>query len=346
MHWARPEYLKLLGLLPVLGLFFFWSFRSRRKKLEELVGTSLAPRLTEEFSRGKAILRVCLILGFFIFGILAAARPQWGTRLDTVRRRGVDIIVALDTSYSMNVEDLAPNRLMKAKGEIRRLIQKSEGDRIGLITFSGNAILQCPLTLDHGAIDLFLDISEAGMLPEPGTSLASAIETATAAFIEKEKKYKVLVLFTDGEDLEGQVDKAVRKAKESAVIIYAIGVGTPQGRPIPIRDSRGEVLEYRKDPEGKVVVSSLDERSLAGVAAETGGRYFRATTSESEIEALYNDISGLEKKELESRLFQNYEDRFQYPLALAILFLFTELWISERRKPGVSWLRRLHPNRQ
>jgi len=345
MHWARPEYLKLLWLLPVLGLFFFWSFRSRRKKLEKLVGSSLAPRLTEEFSRGKAILRVCLILGFFVFGLLAAASPQWGTRLDTVHRRGVDIIVALDTSYSMSVEDLAPNRLMKARGEIRRLIQKSEGDRIGLVTFSGNAILQCPLTLDHGAIDLFLDISEAGMLPEPGTSLASAIETATAAFIEKEKKYKVLVLFTDGEDLEGQVDKAVRKAKESAVIIYAIGIGTPQGKPIPIRDSRGDVLEYRKDPEGNVVVSSLDERSLAGVAAETGGRYFRATTSESEIEALYNDISGLEKKELESRLFQNYEDRFQYPLGLAALFLFAELWISERRKPGVSWLRRIHRSR-
>ena len=202
------------------------------------------------------------------------------------------------------------------------------------MTFSGNAILQCPLTLDHGAIDLFLDASEAGMLPEPGTSLASAIETATAAFIEKEKKYKVLVLFTDGEDLEGQVDEAVRKAKEAAVIIYAIGIGTPQGMPIPIRDSRGDVLEYRKDPEGNVVVSSLDERSLAGIAAETGGRYFRATTSESEIEALYNDISGLEKKELESRLFQNYEDRFQYPLGLAILFLFAESVDQRKAKTG------------
>ena len=346
MHWARPEYLKLLWMLPVLGLFFFWSFRSRRKRLEDLVGVSLAPRLTEEFSRGKSILRVFFVMGFWAFGILAAARPQWGAHLETVHRRGVDILVALDTSYSMNTEDVAPNRLMKARGEIRKLIQKSEGDRIGLVTFSGSAILQCPLTLDHGAVDMFLDISGTGMLPDPGTSLASAIETAAAAFVEKEKKYKVLILFTDGEDLEGRVDEAVRKAKEAAIIIYAIGVGTSQGMPIPIRDSKGDVLEYRKDPEGKVVVSSLDERSLAGVAAETGGRYFRATTSESEIEALYNDISGLEKKELESRLFQNYEDRFQYPLVLAILFLFAELWISERRKPGVSWFRRLHPNRQ
>jgi Ca-activated chloride channel family protein len=263
-----------------------------------------------------------------------------------VHRRGVDIVAALDTSYSMNTEDVAPNRLEKAKGEIRRLLQRSEGDRIGLVSFSGTAVVQCPLTLDHGAIELFLDAAGAGMVPEPGTSLASAIETATSAFIEKERKYKVLALFTDGEDLEGQVDKAIRKAREAGVIIYAVGVGTPQGKPIPIRDSKGDVIEYRKDPDGRVVISSLDETSLAEIASETGGRYFRATTSENEIEALYNDISGLEKKELESRLFQNFEDRFQYPLALAILFLIGESWISERRKPGVTWLSRLRRSRQ
>jgi Ca-activated chloride channel family protein len=285
-------------------------------------------------------------MGFFAFGILALARPQWGTRLEMVHRRGVDILAALDTSYSMNTEDVAPNRLEKAKGEIRRLLQRSEGDRIGLVSFSGNAIIQCPLTLDHGAIELFLDLAGVGMIPEPGTSLASAIETATSAFIEKERKYKVLVLFTDGEDLEGQVEKAIRKAKEAGVIIYAVGIGTSQGKPIPIRDSKGDVLEYRKDPEGKVVISSLDERSLAEIATETGGRYFRATTSENEIDALYSDISGLEKKELESRLFQNFEDRFQYPLALAVLFLVAESWINERRKPGVTWLRKLHRSRQ
>jgi Ca-activated chloride channel family protein len=258
----------------------------------------------------------------------------------------VDIVTALDTSYSMNTEDVAPNRLEKAKGEIRRLLQRSGGDRIGLVSFSGTAVVQCPLTLDHGAIELFLDAAGAGMVPEPGTSLASAIETATSAFIEKERKYKVLILFTDGEDLEGQVDKAIRKAREAGVIIYAVGVGTPQGKPIPIRDSKGDVIEYRKDPDDRVVISSLDETSLAEIASETGGRYFRATTSENEIEALYNDISGLEKKELESRLFQNFEDRFQYPLALSILFLIAGSWISERRRPGETWLSRLRRGRQ
>jgi Ca-activated chloride channel homolog len=345
MQFARPEYLNLLWGLPALAVFFYWSFRMRRKRLEKIINPSLSPRLTEEFSRGKAVLRALFLFGFFLFGILAAARPQWGARLETVHRHGIDLVAALDTSYSMNTEDIAPNRLEKAKGEIRRLIQRSEGDRIGLVTFSGTATVQCPLTLDHGATDLFLDIAAAGMLPEPGTSLSSAIETATSAFIEQERKYKVLVLFTDGEDLEGQVDKAIRKAKEAGVIIYAVGIGTPQGKPVPIRDAKGDVVEYRKDPDGKVVVSSLDERALAEIAAQTGGRYFRATTSENEIEALYKDISGLEKKEMESRLFQNFEDQFQYPLGLAIFFLVSEAWLSERRKPGATWIKKIIRNK-
>jgi Ca-activated chloride channel family protein len=340
MQFAKPENLNLLWALPAFAWFLWWAFRVRRKRLERIVSPLLASRLTEQFSRGKAIVRALCLAGFLLFGILAAARPQWGAKLETVHRRGVDVIAALDISFSMNTEDIAPNRLEKGKGEIRRLVQKSEGDRIGLVAFSGTAIVQCPLTLDHGAIELFLDVADTGMLPEPGTSLASAIDTATSAFIERERKYKVLVLFTDGEDLEGQVESAVLKAKEAGVIIYTVGIGSPQGKPIPIRDAKGGIVEYRKDPEGRIVMSSLDERSLADIASQTGGRYFRATTSENEIDALSAEIAGLEKKQLESRLFINFEDQFQYPLALAILFLIAESWISERRKPGTTWLKR------
>jgi Ca-activated chloride channel family protein len=340
MHFEKAEFLNLLWGIPALGVFFYWSFRQRRKRLERVIGPAMAPRLTREFSRAKAVTRASLLIGFFTFGILAAAQPQWGTRLDTVRRHGVDIIAALDTSYSMGTEDIAPNRLEKAKGEIRRLVEKSQEDRVGLVSFSGAAIIQCPLTLDHGAVGLFLDVASTGMIPEPGTSLAAAIETATSAFIARETKYKVLVLFTDGEDLQGQVDKAIAEAKGAGVVIYTVGIGTSQGMPIPIRDSKGDIVEYRKDPGGQVVVSSLNEKSLAHIAAQTGGRYFRATTSENEIEALYNEISGLEKKELESRLVRNFEDRFQYPLALALMCLLAECWITERKKPGVSWLGR------
>jgi Ca-activated chloride channel family protein len=257
-------------------------------------------------------------------------------RQETVRRQGVDVLVALDTSYSMNAEDVAPSRLAKAKSEIRGLIGRLKGDRVGLIAFAGTAIVQCPLTLDYGAAALFLDVANTETIPEPGTSLAAAIQIATAAFIAKERKYKVLIIFTDGEDLEGQVRVATEKAREAGVIIYAVGVGSPEGRPIPVRDLKGDVVEYRKDPEGQIVVSRLDERSLAEVASDTGGRYFRATTSENELDQIYDEVSHMEKKQLESRLFQNLDDQFQYPLALAIVCLIAEAWITERRRPGKS----------
>ncbi len=342
MHLARPEYLNWLLILPLLGLFFFWAFYRRRRRLEKLVSHKLAGRLTGEFSHRKAVLRAWLLAGFFLFGILALARPQWGVSLNTVRRQGVDVIAALDTSYSMNAEDVAPDRLSKAKSEIRGLIGRLKGDRIGLVAFAGTAIVQCPLTLDYGAALLFLDVANTQIIPEPGTSLASAIQTASAAFIAKEKKYKVLVIFTDGEDLEGQVEDAIRKARDAGVIIYTVGVGSLEGRPIPIRDEKGAIIDYRKDQDGHIVISRLDERSLNEIASETGGKYYRATTTEGELDTIYDEVSRMEKKQLESRLFQTFEDRFQYPLALALLCLFAEAWLSERRRPSPGWLARVY----
>jgi Ca-activated chloride channel family protein len=248
-----------------------------------------------------------------------------------VRRKGLDLVIALDTSYSMNAEDVAPSRLEKAKREIRSLIARLKGDRVGLVAFAGTAVLYCPLTLDYGAANLFLDLLDTGVIPEPGTALAPAIETATSAFSATERKYKVLVLFTDGEDLQGDLPAAVEKARDGGVIIYTVGIGTPEGKPIPVRDEKGDIVEYRKDSGGQIVVSRLDERSLAQIAVSAGGRYFRASASENELDAIYDEISKQEKKELESRLFQNFEDRYQYPLALAIAFLVAELWMSERR---------------
>jgi Ca-activated chloride channel family protein len=346
MQFARAEYLHFLWLVPLLGAFFFFSLRNRRKRLEKLIAPSLVPLLAGEHSRTKAVLRSLLLLGFFGFALLALARPQWGTRVDTVRRRGVDIIVALDTSYSMNAEDVAPTRLAKAKIEIRSLIERLKGDRIGLVSFAGTAIVQCPLTLDYGAAVLFLDVASTELIPEPGTSLAAAIQVARDGFNAKERKYKVLVVVTDGEDLEGQVDEAVESAREAGILIYAIGIGTPEGKPIPVRDSKGDIVEYHKDSNGQIVISRLDEKAMARIASATGGTYFRATTSESELDELYGEISQLEKKELESRLFQNFEDQFQYPLGAAILLLAVELWISERRRPGPAWLGRFHEQRR
>lgn len=341
MYFAKPENLYLFWGVAALASFLGWSLWWRRKRLERLIEPTLLPMLTEEFSRTKAILRALLLAGFFAFGVLALARPQWGMRAETVRRKGVDVIIALDTSYSMNAEDVAPSRLARARSEVRSLVGRLRGDRVGLVSFAGSALVLCPLTLDYGAATLFLDVADTENVPEPGTSLASAIMTADSAFVAREKKFKVLVIVTDGEDLGGQLDEAIVKAKEAGIVIYTVGVGTTEGRPIPVRDTKGDIVEYRRDQGGQVVISSLDERSLARIAAETGGRYFRATTSEGELDEIYSGISSLDKKEFESKLVQNYEDRFQYPLAAALTCLLATMWMTERRKPGRSWLRRL-----
>ncbi len=332
MHIARMEYLNLLWLVALLLACLLYSVSRRRKRLERFVSASMAKRLIPDHSRGKSYLRVFFLASFFFFAVLALSRPQWGVRMETVRRTGVDIVLALDISYSMNTEDVSPSRLAKAKAEARGIIERLRGDRIGLVAFSGSAAVLCPLTLDYGAVSLFLDTVNPGSIADPGTSLAAAIKTANGAFIANEKKYKVLIILTDGEDLEGQVDKAAETAREAGVIIYTIGVGTPDGKPIPERDSKGDVVEYRKDPSGQVVISRLDERSLAEIATQSGGRYYRSSTGEGELDQIYSEISGMDKKELESKLVQNFEDRFQYPLSLAVLCLALELWITERRK--------------
>jgi Ca-activated chloride channel family protein len=166
----------------------------------------------------------------------------------------------------MNTEDIAPSRLEKAKREIRSLIGRLKGDRVGLVAFAGTAILYCPLTLDYGAANLFLDLLDTSVIPDPGTALAPAIQAATSAFSATERKYKILVLFTDGEDLEGDIPAAVDKARDGGVIIYTVGIGTPEGKPIPVRDEKGDIVEYRKDAGGQIVVSRLDERALAQIA--------------------------------------------------------------------------------
>jgi Ca-activated chloride channel family protein len=331
MHFARPELLNLLWGLPVLAGLLAWSLVRRRRALERFVSPALASRMAPDLSRTRAALRAALVVGFCAGSVLALARPQWGAKVETVRRRGVDVVVALDTSFSMNAEDVAPSRLEKAKSEIRAFIGKLGGDRIGLVLFAGSAVVQCPLTLDYGAANLFLDAVNTQVIPEPGTALGAAIAAGTGAFSSKERKYKVMLVLTDGEDLEGEVDAAVARAREQGVIVYTIGVGTPEGRPLPVRDEKGDVVEYRKDPSGQIVLSRLDERTLAKVAAETGGRYFRASTSEGELDAIYAEVGRLEKKELESRLFQNFEDRFQVPLAPAVLCLLGALALGERR---------------
>ena len=244
------------------------------------------------------------------FLILALARPQWGAKMQTIKRKGLDILIALDTSKSMLAEDIKPNRLERAKHEICGLIDKLEGDRVGLICFAGTSFVQCPLTLDYAAAKIFLKVIDTQIIPKGGTAIGEAIQQARKAFVQGERKYKVLILLTDGEDNSSQPLDAAKEAAQEGIRIYTIGLGSEVGEPIPLKDQSGAHLGYQKDQEGNVIMTKLDQATLEKIALLTEGKYYHALNTEMELGKVYQDIATMEKKDLQSKKYIQYEDRF------------------------------------
>jgi Ca-activated chloride channel family protein len=331
MHLADPQFLHLLWLLPLLATFYIWSFRQKRKALLRFADASVIGQLVRGVGQGKQKMKVVTFLFFMFFVLLALVRPQWGTKLETVRRTGVDIVVALDTSLSMDTQDVVPGRLEKAKHEIRALIDALQGDRVGLVVFAGTSLVNCPLTIDQNAVKLFLDVVDTQVIPRPGTNIGDAIRKGIQVFDARDRRHKVMILVTDGESLEGDPQVAAEEAKQAGVVIYSIGVGTAAGEPIPLRDDRGNITGYKKDEAGSVVVSRLDEESLRQVSSATGGQYYRATPAEEEVEKIVQTVSGMDKKEFESKVYLTYVDRFQIPLGIALFFIFMESLITDAK---------------
>ena len=338
MHLADPQFLHLLWLLPLLTIFYIWSFRQKRKALLRFAEAGLIGQLVRGIGTGKQKLKVVTFLLFLLFTVLALLRPQWGTKLETVRRTGVDIIVALDTSLSMETQDVVPGRLDKAKHEIRALIDALQGDRVGLVVFAGTSLVNCPLTIDQNAVKLFLDVVDTQAIPRPGTNIGDAIRRGIQAFDTPDRRHRVMILVTDGESLEGDPQAAAEEAKQAGVVIYSIGVGTAAGEPIPLRDERGNVTGYKKDETGSVVVSRLDEETLRQVSSTTSGQYYRATPAEEEVEKIVQAVSGMDRKEFESKVYLTYVDRFQIPLGIGLFFIFVESLISDAKSArGRRW---------
>ena len=332
MHWGMPVYLNLLLLVPILIIFFIFAGISKRKKIKNFGDIALIEKLSVSKSAAKDRMRKVLIVIAVSFLILALARPQIGARLTMAKRYGVDMLVAIDTSSSMLARDIKPDRIEKAKLEISSLIDKLKGDRVGIMTFAGDSFVQCPLTLDYGAAKMFLSVIEPNMMPRPGTAIGNAVKTAIKAFTKKERKHKVLILLTDGEDHDTDPIGAAREAKKEGIVIYTIGIGTEKGEPIPIVDETGRISGYKKDAKGKVVMTRLDEETLRKMALITDGGYYRATSAGFELDKIYDEISRMEKKELSDRLFTQYEDRFQYFLGIAFILLCVEFMIGDRKK--------------
>ncbi|MCP4632030.1 MAG: VWA domain-containing protein [candidate division Zixibacteria bacterium] len=292
---------------------------------------SLTSNINETARKFKWAL-IIIACGLFVTAI---AGPQLGTHSVMVKREGVDIIIAVDTSISMLAEDggRPPNRITRAKYEIISLIdEKLSGDRVGIVAFAGDAFVQCPLTLDYSAAKLFLDILTTDLIPVYGTDLEKAIRVAMKAYKDTDKQQKVLILISDGENHEGDPTKAAEEAAELGIVIYAIGLGNPAGEPIPMRGKGGNLIGYKKDAQGNVVVSKLDDRILREIARASNGQYFHAAAGGNELDLIYDEIAGMEKKEFEGKLLTVYEERFQWPLVAGIILLSLEAIIPERKR--------------
>jgi Ca-activated chloride channel family protein len=333
MEVLKFQYPMLLhGIWGIILLIVFFALIMRHKEnlLKRFGHLDMIKKMMPGFSRGRVIWKAALFILAYTLLIVALADPQIGQTVEEVKREGVDIIVALDVSLSMMAEDISPNRLEKAKYEVSKLIDILEGDRIGLVAFAGMAHVQCPLTLDYSAAKLFLRMMDVDLIPQPGTAIGDAIRESMKAFNQKERKHKVLILITDGEDHESKPIEAAEEAAAEGIKIFTIGLGSPQGVPIPMYDRYGNPAGFKKDRQGNVVTTKLDVTTLQTIAFNTGGEYYISTAGETELRKIYEKINEMEKKELTSKQFSQYEDRFQIFIILALLVLIIETFLPIR----------------
>jgi Ca-activated chloride channel family protein len=332
VKFAAEGWFLALVLVPALAGFFAWTSARRRRALLRFADARLLPLLRPAASDWRRRAKAAMVLAAVAFLIVSLARPQFGTTTEEVRRKGIDLVIAVDVSRSMLAQDVRPNRLGLARQEIAGLVDRLKGDRVGLVAFAGEAYLLCPLTVDYGAVQMFLDILDTDLVPTPGTNLPAAIAAARAAFEVTERKHKVLLLLTDGEGHEGDAVKASEEARAEGVRIYTVGVGTPRGEFIPELDAEGKVTGYQKDGSGELVRSALDETTLQKIALVADGKYHPASYEERELTAIADDLGGMEKKDLKSQMIVRYKDRYQWVLALAVALLIAEPLVSERRR--------------
>jgi Ca-activated chloride channel family protein len=332
MRFAHPQMLWLLAVIPPLMIvFFWWSWRKRQQLVTQFIQARLLPALTVGISPVRLKLRLASLVLAVVCLILALARPQWGFDWEPTKQRGLDILVAIDTSKSMLAEDIAPNRLTRAKLAALDLMQQAKSDRLGLIAFAGTAFLQCPLTVDDTAFRQSVETLDVNILPQGGTALAEAIQTAMGAFKEGDN-YKALVMLTDGEDHDSGAVDAAKKAAEAGLQIFAVGIGSAEGELLRFKDANGRT-DYVRDENGNVVKSHLNEELLKDIAKETQyGIYLRLQGAKT-IETLYQQgLARLPKSEHEEKLVRQYHERYHWPLSLGLILLGVEMLFPERKR--------------
>ncbi|MBN2637071.1 MAG: VWA domain-containing protein [Prolixibacteraceae bacterium] len=328
-RFGNSEYLWGLLIIPLLTLFFIWSRVSRKKALKRFGNIEILQQLMPYASTSRPIFKFSILMLALAFFIVGMARPQYGSKLEKVKREGVELIIALDVSNSMMAEDIQPNRLERAKRAISRLVDRLRDDKIGLIVFAGDAYTQLPITTDYNSAKLFLNSINTQIVPKQGTAIGSAIDLASKSFTPNGEASRAIIIITDGENHEDDPVAEAKKASSEGIVVHTIGMGLPSGSPIPVL--RNGQKEYLKDRDGNVVITKLDEQTLEKVASAGNGIYIRANNAQIGLDALFDEINNMQKAEMESRIYSEYNDQFQYLFAIGILLLLIEFMILERK---------------
>ena len=332
LRFENPQYLYWLLIIPVLVAIYvlmrFWS----KKQFERFANIKLRHYLVPMFSSARANTKFVLFNLIIALLIIGAANLQSGSKMEKVKREGIDLFLCVDISNSMHAEDIAPNRLERSKQAINKLISKLQGDRIGIIVFAGNAYVQLPITTDYAAAKMFLSTVDTDLIPTQGTEVGRAIELAIKSFGESDHS-KAIIIISDGEDHEnGDAVKAAQEAAKRNIKVYTIGLGLEEGAPIPIYNQYGKKTGYKKDKEGNIIITKLDDNMLRQIAEIGDGIYVRASNSNVGLDKIYEDIEKATKSEIESKVFTDYDDQFQWFVGAAIILLIIEILLSSGKR--------------
>ncbi|MCH4822343.1 VWA domain-containing protein [Gramella lutea] len=328
----------LLLVIPVIIflflIFIFWQSRTRKK----FASRNLLKHLAPNRSRSKPIIKLVLFLLALASLTLALVNPKMGTKLKTVKREGVDIVFAIDVSKSMDAEDIAPSRIEKSKQLVSQILNSLGSDRVGLIAYAGGAYPQLPITTDYSAARMFLQALNTDMISSQGTAIGDAIELATTYYDDAQQTNRVLIIISDGEDHEGNVEEFTEQASEMGIRIFTIGVGTDKGGPIPIKRN-GVIQNYKKDNRGETVITKLNPATLQEIAEATEGSYISGNVTSEVTERITEELQNIEKTEFEAKQFADFKSHFQLFLGIALALLFLDIFVLER---STAWLRKLN----
>lgn len=326
-RFANPEFLYLLFILPVLLAVYVYAYLQKRKAIKRLGNPEILSQLMPEVSPKRQFLKFWFIFGAVAAIIFVIAGPQFGSKLETVKRQGVEIMVCLDVSNSMLAEDVSPNRLEKSKQMLSKLTDGFTDDKVGLIVFAGDAFTQLPITSDYISAKMFLTSINPSMVSAQGTSIGAAINLAARSFTPNETSDKTIVLITDGENHEDDAIGAASVAAEKGIRVNIVGIGLPKGGPIPLQGTNN----YMKDKDGNVVITMLNEQMCQEIAAAGKGMYVRADNTNSALKALQKEIDKMKKTELDSKVYSEYDEQFQLVAWIALFLLIVELLIFDRK---------------